>query len=62
METKITYGFYEQSVWDFAQLELSIQNAVDQMVASFTEQEKRKRLNKLMDTLQEIEGHLILSQ
>jgi hypothetical protein len=62
IETKIVYGSYEQSIWAFAELELSIQNAVDQMTASFTESEKRKKVGKLIETLQVIEGDLILSQ
>jgi hypothetical protein len=59
MSTKIMYGGYEQTVWNFAGLELSIDNALHQMTASFTEQEKKKKLSSLMDALLDIEGDMI---
>ena len=61
METKITYENHEQSLWDFSGLQLSIQNAVDQMSASFSEGEKRKKVNKWLEAIADLEGDLIQS-
>ena len=59
IETKITYASYEQTLWDFAELDIQIQNAVEQATATFSEVEKRKNVKKLIESLVEIEGDLI---
>lgn len=59
IDTKITYASYEQSLWDFAGLQITIENQVNNMTASFSENEKRKKLNKLLESIADIEGDLI---
>ena len=56
--TKVTYANYSQPLWDFAELELSIQNAVESMCASFSISEKKKKIGKLHDAILDIEGDL----
>ena len=58
-DTRLVYGSQEQSLWEFSHLQLSIQSAVDQLTAQFTEGEKRKKLNKLLDSIADLEGDLI---
>ena len=59
METKIMYGGYEQRLWDFAQIEITLNNVLTSMSASFTEQEKKRNVQKMMETLIDIEGELL---
>lgn len=53
------YGGYEQTIWNFAGLHLSIDDALHQITASFTEIETKKKLHFLMDALLDIEGDMI---
>ena len=59
-ETIVQYDGDNMTLWDFSKLQLqTILNEDEGNLASFSDQEKRKKLNKLMECISDIEGELL---
>ncbi len=59
LECKVTLGdSLELSLYEFASKEITIEDAVELRFCTFSEQEKKKRLPKLIAALGDCEAHL----
>ena len=56
-DTIIQYEGEDMTMWDFATMQLSIYHSSH--IATFSENEKRKKLSKLIECVTDIEGELI---
>lgn len=59
-ETIVQYDGDNMTLWDFSQLQIQTNlNDFEGSLASFSDQEKRKKLSKLMECISDIEGELL---
>jgi hypothetical protein len=57
-EVKVFYGESEMSLYEFASKEMTIEDAVEHRFCRFGEQERKKRLPKLIQALSDCDVHL----
>lgn len=61
MDAKLTYGNNLQTLWEFADIEISFMHSIESMTVVIPDNENKRKINKVIEALNDIQGSMIQS-